>query len=81
MTFKCAFKMLSDKACQELAEMLIEFGCQFPDALVPRSSKIKLRASHSLLNASIRAGREEYEIFLKRFHYWLENHNIGVEQQ
>lgn len=71
--------MLSDEACGELAGMLIEFGCQLPDVLIPRMSKIRLRASDSLITASIKAGRDNYETFLKRFHYWLEKHSIGVE--
>ncbi|GEM_PF-6857608 len=71
--------MLSDESCKELAETFIEFGCQLPDSLIPRMSKIKLRAGHSLIIASIKGGREEYEIFLKRFHYWLEKNNIGIE--
>ncbi len=70
---------LTDEACTELAEMFIEFGCQLPDFLVPRLQKIKIRASHSLINAGIRSSRQEVETFLKRFHYWLEKNNIEVE--
>ncbi len=70
--------MLSDEACRELAEMFVEFGCALPDSLIPRMQKIKLRASESLITASMRAGRQEYETFLERFHYWMEKNKIGV---
>jgi len=72
--------MLSDKACEELAEIVINFVEQAPDDLVKPKLKKQMGASHSIIIAGVRSGRVKWEEMLKRFHYWLHIQNIEISE-
>ena len=63
--------MMSNKDCEELAEIFIAFVQQMPDNLVNHRMKTQMGTSHSLVTAGIISSKEEWEESLGRFHYWL----------
>ncbi len=61
--------MLSDKDCEELAEIFISFVEQCPENLLNRNIKARIGASHSLITAGVMDGRDEWENTLGRVRF------------
>ena len=70
--------MLSNSDCQELAEILINFAEDLPEKYLDKRIKSKIGASHSLITAGVIDGKDRWEEFLERFHYWLHDKNIAI---
>lgn len=71
--------MLSDKDCEELAELFISFIEQAPENLVNRRVKSQIGASHSTITAGVMASREHWENTIGRFLYWI--NSKGIKEQ
>ena len=59
--------MLSDKDCEELAEIFIAIVQQAPENMINR----RMKSSHSLITAGVLNAKEHWENTLGRFLYWI----------
>ncbi len=68
--------MLSDKDCEELAEIFISMVQQMPENLINKRMRFQIGASHSIITAGIIANKSQWEDTLGRLLYWLKLKNI-----